>query len=243
MIKIPIYVSTNNKHWQCLQVFTHLFNKFLPQQELRILGYDTPNFVLPDNCKFISMGTQGPVNEWSTDLRKFFKNCKDKFFIYGTEDVFIYKAINVSFINYLIDIIELNNNIGRVNLVDATEGNNCHLIDSPHYDVELLNTITKKECGWDDWELYIQKPSSDYSLTTQLSIWNKEFLLRYLNNGLTPWDFERQSHIAKHDPDYKILMLYKNFPIYKKEGYSLGTWTNKTYWFDLLNSDIKKQII
>ena len=32
-----------------------------------------------------------------------------------------------------------------------------------------------------------------------------------------------------------------NFPIYKKEGYSLGTWTNQEYWSHLLDDDIKKQ--
>ena len=73
-IKVPFYVSTNNKHMGCLGVFSYIFNHFLPDQELRILGYKKPDFELPDNCTFISMGTQGTVNEWSTDLRKYFED-------------------------------------------------------------------------------------------------------------------------------------------------------------------------
>ena len=37
-------------------------------------------------------------------------------------------------------------------------------------------------------------------------------------------------------------MVDGNFPIYKKEGYTLGTWTNQEYWYDLLDNNTKKQI-
>ena len=37
-LKVPFYVSTNNKHLECLEVFIHIFNHFIPEQELRILG-------------------------------------------------------------------------------------------------------------------------------------------------------------------------------------------------------------
>ena len=105
-ITVPLYISTNNKHLVCLRAFISTFNHFLPTQELRILGYDFPDYELPPNCSFISMGIQGGVNEWSTDLRNYFLQSKDEYFIYGTEDTFIYKKPQINFINYLIELIQ-----------------------------------------------------------------------------------------------------------------------------------------
>ena len=178
-ITVPLYISTNNKHLVCLRAFISTFNHFLPTQELRILGYDFPDYELPPNCSFISMGIQGGVNEWSTDLRNYFLQSKDEYFIYGTEDTFIYKKPQINFINYLIELIQTDENVGRINLVDGTEGDNCTLPNSPHYDVSLRKQFTDNECDWGGWGLYEQTPNSDYSLTTQFSIWDRKFLLGF----------------------------------------------------------------
>ena len=250
-ITIPFYVSTNNKHLECLRVYINLFNHFFPNQELNILGYDFPKYEIPPNCNFISMGTQGPVSEWSTDLRNYFLELKDDYFIYGTEDVFFYKKPQIKFINYLSNLIQQDKSIGRINLVDSTEGDNCTLPNSPHYNVSLRKKFTSNECDWGNWELYEQTKGltpgtkynpNNYSLNTQHSIWNKNFLLKYLDEGLTPWEFEWLSVKTEDDPQYKVLMVDTNFPIYKKEGYSLGTWTNKKYWLSLLDDKIKQEI-
>ena len=68
-LKVPFYVSTNNKHLECLEVFIHIFNHFIPEQELRILGYGKPSYELPDNCKFISKDDHRK-NSKRTDLKK-----------------------------------------------------------------------------------------------------------------------------------------------------------------------------
>lgn len=243
MLDLPFYVSTNNKHWNCLRVFAYIFNHFLPRQELRILGYDHPPFNLPKNCKFISMGEQGGLHEWSTDLRKYFLSLSEEYFIYGTEDVFFYKKPQIKYINHLIKLIKTTENIGRINLVDATEGwAEDGLPSSPYYKVDLLKETASSECEWGAWKLYCQTKESDYSLTTQFSIWDRNFFLKYLIEGLSPWQFEMESPRASQDKNYKVLMVDQNFPIHKYEGYSLGTWTNKEYWLHLLNDDLRALI-
>jgi hypothetical protein len=240
-INLPFYISTNDKHHDCLKVFIEIFYHFLPQQELVVLGYKKPQFLLPDSCSFISMGVQGPVEEWSTDLRRFFLNCQDKYFIYGTEDTFLYKKPNVKFINYLSDNLNFKNKIvNRINLVNATEGDNCTLKDSPHYRVNFIKTFN--EHRWESWDLYSQAKDSNYSLTTQFSIWNKDFLLKYLIDGLTPWQFELSSSKVTAEEKKNIYMIDKNYPIFKKEGYSLGTWTNQEYWKKLLKNKTKNEL-
>ena len=58
------------------------------------------------------------------------------------------------------------------------------------------------------------KPDSRYRLSTQPSIWHRDFLLKYLTPGLSPWDFETQ------DPknDGWDVVGFINPPINHNEG-------------------------
>lgn len=239
-LQLPIYVSTNNKHLNCLRAFVEIFYHFLPNQELRILGYEPPPYKLPDTCTFISLGKQGGLSEWSTDLRRYFKQNGEQYFIYGTEDAFFCKNPQINFINYLSNLMIRSDRIGRINLVDATEGDNCSLEKSPHYSVSLIKKYENSE--WGPWSLYVQDKFSDYSLTTQFSIWNKDFLMKYLIDGLSPWDFERQSYRTREDKEYSVLMVEGGFPIHKKEGYSQGVWTNEGHWYKFLPKEAKDDL-
>jgi|21_taG_2_1085346.scaffolds.fasta_scaffold00589_16 hypothetical protein len=246
-LNVPFYVSTNNKHMRCLQVFVELFNKFTDNSELIILGYDKPDFELTENCKFESMGIQGPVEEWSTDLRKYFlKNAPD-YFIYGTEDTFFYKNIDHNYINYLIKVIELNKQIGKVQLCDIGEENGDSVANSRHYKSMLLNTIKVEELDIDfDMHALIE---SNYIINCQLSLWNKEYIIKYLEDGYSPWDFElKGSQAAKDDTDWCSVILDKQYGIFKKEGFcgSLEPeeqWTYKESWLHLLDSEELKSTI
>lgn len=232
VLDVPFYISTNNKHLHVLQVFIDLFNKHLTsQQELHILGYDHPKYTLPANCKFISMGKQGSVNEWSTDLRKFFLSCNDPFFIYGTEDAFIYEDVNVKFINRLVDFAKTNKGVGRVDLRDAP----LH-----HYKTSLEESYVN---SWGSWDLLkLNKPESDCAITCQFSVWNKQYFMRYLQDGLSPWAFEGTARQARYDKNFDVYLVDKTYPIRIAEGYTQGIWTEKDKWYHLLDDKIKKQV-
>lgn len=231
VLNVPFYISTNNKHLHVLRVFIDLFNKHLPQQKLHILGYDHPTYNLPLNCEFISMGKQGSINEWSTDLRKFFFNCNDPFFIFGTEDAFIYEDVNVEFINYLIELAKINKNIGRIDL------RNPPLY---HYITSLEKSFTDT---WGNWDLLkLSKPKDLCYITTQFSLWNQKYLIKYLQNGLSPWAFEGTARQARYDKDFDVYLIDKNYPMKSAEGYTNGIWTEKNKWYHLLDNKIKEQV-
>ena len=157
------------------------------KSELRILGYDEPDFELTENCKFISMGQQGPVEDWSTDLRKYFLGCKDDYFIYSTEDVFFYKQSNIEYLNYLGEFVEMNEWVGRLNLSNIGEENGDTMLNSRHYSSSFLQTIDN---DFGEINLYKLTSNSAYHLTCQPSIWNKKYFLRYMTDGQSPWVFE-----------------------------------------------------
>lgn len=56
---------------------------------------------------------------------------------------------------------------------------------------DLTNDVQKRE-HTNDGAFIHAHPNSRYRLSTQPSIWNKQFLLQYLTPGLSPWDFETQ---------------------------------------------------
>tara|TARA_B110000211_G_C14072703_1_gene550629 strand:- start:2081 stop:2812 length:732 start_codon:yes stop_codon:yes gene_type:complete len=239
-LNVPFYASTNNKHLECLEVFVHTFNHYIPEQELRILGYDEPSYDLPDNCKFISMGEQGDVSEWSTDLRKYFLNSNDDYFIYGTEDVFFYETPKIDYINYLLERMR-DNFVGRIQLTDGEEEHDGTLEINTCYDVKLIENIIGNP--WGDFKLF-ELIASEYVINTQYSLWNKEYFLKYMIDGMTPWQFEIEgSKRASHDSKYDVWMLDGSIPIRKKEGYGAGGWEHVDYWVDVLSDELRERVL
>ena len=246
-IDIPFYISTNNKHMRCLQVFIELFNKFTDSSDLTILGYNMPDFKLTSNCNFVSMGKQGPVEEWSTDLRKYFLKNAPEHFIYSTEDVFFYKDFNFDYINYLVKIMQSNKKIGRLQLAKIGEDYGDNISNNYHYRLRFLETIKVEKLNL-EFDMHLLT-NSNYTVNCQPSIWNKEFLMKYLIDGYTPWTFEIQgSSLARKDTKWHSILLDKQFPLFKEEGfygsYELSKqWANQDKWLESLENNELKNIV
>jgi len=181
-------VSTSNKYLHLIPVFTYLFNKYWDSsQQVEIVGYDAPKCDLPANFTFHSMGEQGPVNEWSTDLRKYFES-QDDWFIWLMEDTFI-KSFDEGkmWFAYAMMMPE----VGRIGLTKD-------IVNRPH---DLDNGVAWARRG------------TMYRQSTQPSIWNKQFLLKYLVDGLTPWEFELQ----QTNDDFHVCGLV-DYPVRNNEG-------------------------
>ena len=234
-LKLPVYFSTNDKHAICLKVCVELYEKFWEGQEFNVLGY-TPTEVGKMGT-FHSMGQQGGLQEWSTDLRKFFEKIEGDFFIYGTEDYAFTDHTDIEWINQLTTIIQKDPTIGRINLVNPCEREGYTIDNNPHYKADLVENFGK-------WSLYKLTKKSSYILTAQASIWNKEFFLRYCQPGLSPWDFETAgSNNAREDEDYSVLLVYgEKYPISKVEAFASGRWDNKEAWFNLISPALREEI-
>ena len=162
-------VTTSDKYLHLIPVFTYLFNKYFNnEQEVTILGYQFPKGELPENFTFHSMGVHGPVNEWSTDLRKYFESIPDEHLIWFMEDQLI-RSFNEDYFNMACSLMYPG--IGRI---------------------DLTNDTSKREHTKDQFGVLWAHPRTRYRLSTQVSIWNKEFLLTYLTDGQNPWQFEVQ---------------------------------------------------
>lgn len=183
---MKIIVTTSDFYHHIIPAFAYLFNKYWGGQ-VELIGYNRPDN-LPDNFTFRSMGTQGSKEEWSTDLRKYFET-QEQWFVWMMEDTFI-KSLSQKQLSFCYALTMPN--IGRIALTKDLQSRE--------------HTITKEGIVW-------AHPKSRYRQSTQPSIWNKDFLLTYLKDGMDPWTFETQPTAD----DYQIIGL-EDYPLRHNEG-------------------------
>jgi hypothetical protein len=149
-----------------------------------LVGHKKPECELPDNCTWVSLGEQLGKEKWSDQLRPYFEQQPD-WFVWMMEDTFLKDDVRMF----------------GISLESHTAGR-----------IDLTNDIQKREHSTSIW--VYASPSSRYRLSTQPSIWNKQFLLQYLTPGLSPWDFETQ------DPknDGWDVVGFINPPVLHNEG-------------------------
>jgi len=169
---MKIICTTSNKYLHLIPVFTYLFQKYWGNDPVEIVGYKMPSCKLPKNYTFHSMGEQGHVSEWSTDLRRYFESIPDQWLIWLMEDTFI-KRMDRTSKAVLLSKASIQKRVGRI---------------------DLTNDIQKRGHGVIN-NLVFANDASLYRLSTQPSVWCKEFLLQYLTPGMDPWTFEKQNPI------------------------------------------------
>jgi len=199
---MKVIVTTSNRYVHLLPVFCHLFNTFWGKdQQVEIVGYKTPTCELPDNFTFVSLGEQigGPEN-FSTDLRAYFE-LQDQYVIWCMEDSFFKAPVNHRNIRLAtqLAIDGMGDPIGRIGLTN----DNYKQYDELYGVVDYVN-------------IYKTPQKSEYRLSTQPAIWNRDYLLRYMTPGLNPWQFECQEKV---EDEFLNLCLEKNeAPIVFNEG-------------------------
>jgi len=202
---MKIYISTANEYLHLIKPFYYLFNKFWnSDQRVTVLGYDAPMFRLPNNFDFISLGKQdGGIKMWSTDLRKFFESIDDEFFIHTVEDHFITYPVDFNIFNKLESLID--SNVGRIGLTND-------IVLGAHDVVELC----------EGYNIIERSQHELYRLSLLWCIWNKEYMLKYLEPNFDPHDFEIiGSNKAMYD-GYKILGTSGNYCLHHCAGVRRG---------------------
>jgi len=197
---MKIICTTSNGYDHVLKITVFLFNKFWDdRQQVEIVGYDKPNFDLPNNFIFHSLGKQtGGTTSFTRDLREYFKK-QDKYFIWVMCDTFFKAQVNFKALKFLQSLTK-NDNVGRIHLTIGIDRQ------------KFYSVYNKQE----DFIVYEAHQEAPYRLSTQPSIWSRDFVLKYMQQDLTPWEFELQPSI---NDDYHILGLSKiQSPVQHNEG-------------------------
>jgi hypothetical protein len=168
---------------ETIKVTSYLFEKYWPGHKIDFLGFKEPEFVLPDNHKFISLAPEqvGGAKKWTRYIESYVKNVQDEFLIFSLDDFFIGWQPDFEMLNEIMDIMLDDKSIGRFCLsYDAA--NNC------------LSRVVKRNTGYD---IVSVEKEQLYRISTQPALWRREYLLKFLSHDWSPWNFEVDgSHLS-----------------------------------------------
>lgn len=188
-MNIPIIITTSDNYHHCLPVFFKCWERNW-NVPIELVGYKKPEN-LPEYVTFVSLGEQRGPKFFSDDLAAYFRT-QDQWFIWMMEDTFI-KRVDFFELNHMKELMRPD--VGRIG---------------------LTTDILKREhtiYGVGDHSIAFAHRNTKYRLSTQPSIWNRDFLLQYMTPGLSPWDFETQPTMD----GWKIYGPTKN-AVYHNEG-------------------------
>ena len=205
--ELPVYIMTANHTMRALQSFSYLFNKFWPaESQINILGYDLPDFDLPENCNYISLGNQRGKNYWSDDMIDFFTKCDDDLFYLTFEDAFMICPVDKELLKYAYEFCQFNTeNLLRFNLTADLQSRGHNVVET-----------------YENFELIQASQGAMFRLSLNHSIWNREQFLYKLEPNQTPNFFESPNKMnSKHD-GLGVYGLKGKYPLYCSEAYRRG---------------------
>jgi len=179
MMDINIYMITCDKTNHVLNVTTPLLDKYwnIPKS-VKILGFNKPDVELPSDYEFISMRpTQLSIDDWCKDIYQTIYDDPNEFIIFMLDDFLPIDYINTEILNYYFNKLENDESLVRCGLgIDISFLSNRIIENYENYSVIELSHL------------------SPYRITTQPSIWRKNYLLNFLGRSTNPWNFETQNN-------------------------------------------------
>ena len=199
---LKVYVTTSNEYVHVLKIFSHLFNKFWgPHQEVIVAGFDKhPDFDLPENFKFVSLGKQVvPYTDFCADMRKLIDIIEDDYFISLEENEFIIRPVNFKILEAFQPY--LNPDLGRV---DFTRG----VSTRPH-------TIIKKE---EDYDIISSNLEANYRIAMRAGIWNKSYLSSHCQYPIDTHAFEHVATERSRYDGHNIISSSRDWAVTNMDG-------------------------
>jgi hypothetical protein len=201
------YIPCCDESLPVIRVGSYLFNKFWPKLEVNYIGFKKPDFDLySKNHIFhsIAPSQEGGASKWSKYIYDFMKDIEDDLVIFLIDDYWLCKEPIIDMINIAQEIMQNNDSIGRFDLT---------------FDSQVEKTIVStSEHG--KYSIGSRHSMSMYRISTQPSIWKKDYLLDILKNERSPWEFELNGTDyakIKYPDKYETVAFYDedmiNYPI------------------------------
>lgn len=221
VIDCPILIATSDSYLPMLKPFCYLFNEFWsPEQPVTFLGYKEPDFDLPDNYNFVSMGQQRGIKFWAEDIRNYLLTLDCDYFSYTAEDMFLSRPVNFESFGDLLSVVK----------------------DLKPARFAIGNAVATQRCrgysSLDSCDIVMQEQVSNYRLSLTWSIWRKDYFMRHLHPNFSPWDFEIKGMPASMNDGEDIVGCGNNFPLGHCNALQSG---GNTSGFDFSNAILNFQ--
>lgn len=176
-----VFVVTSDRYVALLKPFTYLFNTFYSaMQPVVVLGYTPPSFDLPSNFEFVSMGKgdKYPAKKWSDALIDFLNKMDDEVFCLLLEDYFLIRGVDHVGMETLASYMRDRPDILRLDLTN----DRLHARGDAR-DAQLHG-------HWGHYDIIVTPHGTEYQMSLQAALWNKELMLKVLKHGKSPWEVE-----------------------------------------------------
>ena len=201
----PLYLLSSDFSHDITPITCYLYNKYLPGLNINILSYTKPDFELPSNVNFIELnnGNKRIQNNWFIDNYNYLKSIDDEYIMFTIDDNPIIDYVDKNALNYVLDFIKKNKDVGIFYGFD--------------YDVQNhQKKIIQENNLYQIWEV----TNYSHKTTTMLNIWNRKLLLEIFKSKKNSI-----SHFELHGWN-DILKTYKNYKVY---GITIKSFVNKNY--------------
>ena len=167
---MEIYFVTSDKYIHLMKGAAIQFNKYWSRPTpVKVLGYKPPDFSLPSNFTFISLGDQKAYNNsWTDPLRDYLNTTPESHFLLMLEDYWLTHPVDQA------KVEELEKEVTQFGVSKADLS----------YDVGLYKTTRYKE------KFLCSLQTTRYRNSLQAAIWNKDYFMKFLKPGWSPWEFE-----------------------------------------------------
>lgn len=176
-MKFKIYIPCCDDSLPIVKINSYLFNKFWPQAKVVYMGFKEPEFdFYSENHEFVSLAPkqEGGSNNWTRYMHEYIKTINDDVLMFSIDDYLLCAPPDEAMLNIALKLISKNDNIGRFDLTfdSQVEGN------------------TLPVANIQDYQVHVKHPSAPYRISTQPALWKREYLLKFLDNNWSPWQFE-----------------------------------------------------
>jgi hypothetical protein len=217
MKELKIIIPTCDKYLHLVEGLIYTINKYWDNHgEVIILGYTTPNYNLPKNMKFISMGEDRGAKLWSNDL-----------------DTLIIRPVDNNRINNLFEYMTSNESVNKIfltgSLVEPSRSFDYGKLDllevkqESDYRTSVQFSIIKTSFfkkylkpNQTPWEYELQNSKNDgLKVLTVKKDRNAPIIYSHLyrdNIGLIPeWYISKKTNLVMYEEDKQIIKKMLNF--------------------------------
>lgn len=198
---MKILVCSCDKDYDLFEPFYHCIEKYWKEHPEIVYTTETIQ-----NPYYKTISINEPLDRWTKRIRKTLNLIDDNEILLMIDDIFIRKPVDIKRIDY-----------ARANL----KGNIAC------FNFEKVFNQDDQESGLNGWK--IRKKGSPYELSLMCGLWDKEKLLKVLENDSDPWTVEYTQDTKSFDylinsDDYIIDWGYETF---KHVGVVKGKWSRE----------------
>jgi hypothetical protein len=206
-----IIITTFDGHKNLLEANKYMMDLRGVNFPVTVLGFEPPDFDL-GAWRFVSMGKYISPDRFTDDIKPFFDEFTDEYFILGNDDTILTNQFNFKLLDEIVEMVSKISDFGRIWLTGGIHSGGI-LKDFGNYQIVEIGQ------------------TANYRLSLQWSLWKTSYFKRYLWPGLSPWNWELREN-AKGD-GAAILGINGNFVVsighIMKKGKLLPNWYKGIY--------------